>query len=333
MAKRVLVIDPEFFDFLPEVKSKFPDYELICPKTAENLSSLLSKNYEVIISKTEKVTSQMIDQVTGLQMIMKMGRSYHNIDTAYARLKKISLYCTPRKGPNCVAELAMTLILALSKDLVTSHASVMDCAFRYRGLRPILTDQMKMAFHWMANTAVHEVRGKTLGIIGMGEIGCELSRRANVMGMKVNYYKRSPLSKELEERFDATYLPLEDLMKTSDYVCLAVPQTPETEGMINQKLLEMMKSTAYFVNVCRGGNVDEEALIKVLQDKKIAGAGLDVFIYEPLPETSPILELDNVILTPHIGGGSGTNRGLELSETMIEVNRIFNGEKPQTDFS
>jgi phosphoglycerate dehydrogenase-like enzyme len=76
----------------------------------------------------------------------------------------------------------------------------------------------------------------------------------------------------------------------------------------------MMKSTAYFVNVCRGGNVDEEALIKVLQDKKIAGAGLDVFIYEPLPETSPSLELDNVILTPHIGGGAGTNRGLELSK-------------------
>lgn len=333
MEKRVLILDPEFFDFLSEVKNKFPDYDLICPRTENELNSLLLNNYDVIISKTAKVTSQMIDQISGIQMIMKMGRSYHNIDTVYARSKKIKLYCTPRKGPNCVAELGMTLILALSKDLITSHASVMDCAFRYRGLRPILTDQMKMAFHWMANTAVHEVRGKTLGIIGMGEIGCELSRRASVMGMKVFYYKRSPLSKELEDRFDATYLPLEELMKSSDYVCLAVPQTSETEGMINQDLLEMMKSTAYFVNICRGGNVDEDALIKVLQDKKIAGAGLDVFIYEPLPETSPILELDNVILTPHIGGGSGTNRGLELIETMTEVNHIFNGEKPQIDFS
>ncbi len=327
MTEKVLVLDSEFYDFTADVARKFEGYEIVCPKTAEDIPALLSEDVSILITKMAPVSGEMLDALPGLKMLMKMGRSYFNVDVEAVRAKGLKMYCTPRKGPNCVAELGMTMILALSKDLIISHESVMTAAYRYRGIRPIVTDQTRMAFHWMANQNVHEVRGKVLGIIGMGEIGCELSRRANVMGMTVQYYKRHPLSQELEERFEATYTPLEDLMKTSDYVCLAVPQTKETEGMITRELFEMMKPTAYFVNICRGGNVDEEAMIDILRAKKIAGAGLDVYIWEPLPEDSPILGLDNVILTPHIGGGTGTNKGLELTQTMDEIVRIENGKK------
>ena len=329
MTKKVLVLDSEFYDFTADVAAKFDGYEIVCPKTADEIPDLVKKGADIVISKMAPVTAGMLDEIPGLKMLMKMGRSYFNIDVEAVRAKGLKMYCTPRKGPNCVAELGMTMILALSKDLSISHESVMTAAYRYRGIRPIITDQTKMAFHWMANQNVHEVRGKVLGIIGMGEIGCELSRRANAMGMRVQYYKRHPLSAELEDRFEASYVSLEELMKTSDYVCLAVPQTKETEGMITAELFEMMKPSAYFVNICRGGNVDEAALIRVLEQKRIAGAGLDVFIWEPLPEDSPILGLDNVILTPHIGGGTGTNKGLELTETMAEIVRIENGEKAQ----
>jgi phosphoglycerate dehydrogenase-like enzyme len=232
-----------------------------------------------------------------------------------------------------VAELAMTLILALSKDLLISHQSVASGAYRLRGLRPERTAQWKMAFHWMHNTRVHEVRGKTLGIVGMGEIGCELALRAHAMGMRNLYYKRNRLSEELEALFHAEYRSLEDLLRESDYVCLAVPHTSETERMIGRDQLALMKREAFLVNICRGGVVDEEALIDALRQGQIAGAGLDVFTFEPLPAESPLCRLDNVILTPHIGGGTGTNRALELGETLEEMARVLAGERPRVDLS
>jgi phosphoglycerate dehydrogenase-like enzyme len=227
----------------------------------------------------------------------------------------------------------MTLILALSKDMIISHASVVEGAYRLRGLKPERTAQRKIAFHWMHNTRVHEVRGKTVGIIGMGEIGCELARRAHVMGMRTLYYKRSPLSEELEQRFHAEYRDLEDLLRESDYVCLAVPHTPETEHMIGADELALMREDAYLVNVCRGGVVDEDALIEALANHQIAGAGLDVFTYEPLPMDSPLCLMNNVIMVPHIGGGTGTTRLLELSAALEEMERVLSGEAPHNDLS
>ena len=219
----------------------------------------------------------------------------------------------------------MTLILALSKDLIISNEAVSLGAYRYRGLKPEITAERKIAFHWMHNTRVHEVVGKTLGIIGMGEIGCELARRASVMGMRNLYYKRSPLSAELESVFDASYAELDDLLAHSDYVCVATPHTPETEGMIGAAQIARMKESAYIVNIARGGIIDEEAMIEALAEDRIAGAGLDVFTYEPLPADSPLCSLDNVILCPHIGGGTGTNRNIELGAALAEMSRLLAG--------
>jgi phosphoglycerate dehydrogenase-like enzyme len=198
-------------------------------------------------------------------------------------------------------------------------------------LRPIKTEQWKMAFHWMRHTMVHEVRGKTLGIVGMGEIGAELALRARVMGMKNLYFTRTPLNSELEQRFGAEYRSLEDLLKESDYAALAVPHTPDTDKMIGAEQLAMMKPDAFLINICRGGVVDEDALIDALVHGRLAGAGLDVFEYEPLPADSPLCDLDNVILTPHIGGGSGTNREIELAAVLEETQAFLAGKPPTID--
>jgi lactate dehydrogenase-like 2-hydroxyacid dehydrogenase len=227
----------------------------------------------------------------------------------------------------------MTLILALSKDLVISHKSVVKGSYRLRGLRPEKTAERKIAFHWMKNQLVHEVVGKTLGILGMGEIGGELARRAEVMGMNVLYYKRTPLSPELEARFGASYRPLDDLLAECDYLCIAMPHTADTEGLIGEEQLAMMKEGAYLVNIARGGIIDEEALIDALASRKLAGAGLDVFVYEPLDKESDLCELDNVIMTPHIGGGTGTTRAAELGEALREAERILAGGAPKIDLS
>lgn len=327
---RVLILDEAFEDASAEVAAQFPALELVCG--SKGLAND-KQAFDGVISQFEPIDKALLDELESPQVILKMGQNYYNIDADEVRSRALTLAAVPRKGPNCVAELAITLMLALSKDLLMSHASVAEGAYRYRGLRPERSEQWKMAFHWMRHMRLHEVRGKRLGIVGMGEIACEAALRAKALGMSIRYYKRNPLSEELERRFSARYQGLEDLLKESDYVLLAVPHTEETEKMIGANELALMKPEAYLVNICRGGVVDEAALVEALTKQSIAGAGLDVFEFEPLPADSPLCDLHNVILTPHVGGGTGSNRGLELGEALTEMTRLLAGEPPTIDLS
>lgn len=328
---RILIADSEYADAVPQVADRFESMELVCPDESQNLQTLASGAFDGLAAQLATVDRALLDAISGLRVVLKIGRSYFNIDADAVRERRLIFGSAPRKGPNCVAELAVTFILALSKDLLISHASVADGAYRLRGLRPERSEQWKMAFHWMHNTRVHEVRNKTLGTIGMGEIGCELALRAAVLGMRNLYFKRNRLDPELEQRFQAEYRDLNALLEESDYVCLAVPHTPETECMIGRDELALMKKDAFLVNICRGGVIDEEALIDALGSNQIAGAGLDVFTFEPLQYDSPLYEMDNVILTPHIGGGTGTNRVIELGDTLEEMERILSGAPPRVN--
>jgi phosphogluconate 2-dehydrogenase len=325
---KTLVLDNEFCATIGELGAEYPEFRLYCPQETEDPVELAgTQSFHCLITKIAPVDRGLLDKLPDLKLLLKMGRRYTNVDIEAVRDRGIPLACSPRKGPNCVAEHAMTLILALSKDLIITHGSVTSGAYRSRGLRPALTSQKKMAFRWMENQRIQEVRGKRLGIVGMGEIGCELARRAHVMGMEICYYNRTKLPPEIEARFSAEYRPLDELLATSDFVTLAVPQTPETEGLIGAEQLSAMKPTAFLVNVCRGSVVDEQALIRTLQNDEIAGAGLDVFVYEPLPANSALCALDNVILTAHIGGGTGTNKTLELGDALEEAIHILRGNQ------
>lgn len=330
---KILVADAEYAQTASEIAARFENQEIACPAEGQNAGELADGSFKALIAQTATVDEALLAALPSLAAVLKVGRNYENVDVEAVRRRGLTFACAPRKGPNCVAELALTLIMALSKDLLISHDSVASGAYRLRGLQPEKSAQWKMAFHWMHNTRVHEVRDKTLGIVGMGEIGCELARRTHVMGMRNLYYKRNPLSDELESLFAASYRDLETLLQESDYVCLAVPHTSETEGMIGRQELGQMKQTAFLVNICRGGVVDEEAMIEALRSGQIAGAGLDVFTYEPLPADSPLCHLDNVMLTPHIGGGTGTNRALELGEALTEMEHILSGGRPHVDLS
>ncbi len=312
--RKILILDEGYEAAAAELAGDFPELEVAAGASADTVG---------IIAQFKQVDAALLDRLPNLRAALKLGRSYYNIDVVELRARGIDFAAVPRKGPNCVAELALTLIMALSKDLVSGHEAVVMGAYRYRGMIPELTSQRKIAFHWMKNERVHEVGGKTLGLIGMGEISCELARRASVLGMRNIYYKRSPLSPELEAAFDASYAPLDELLQQSDYVCVATPHTPETERMIGAAQLALMKPSAYLVNIARGGIVDEEALIDALTENRIAGAGLDVFTYEPLPAESPLNALDNVILCPHIGGGTGSNRTIELRAGLEKMRELL----------
>ena len=331
--KRVLVTDSEFFGSIPEVNSQFDDIELVCPADASSLAETAHGSFDGIITKFAVVNEEMLNSLKGVRALVKMGRNYYNVDADAVRKNGIQFGSSPRKGPNCVAEMALTFILALSKDLLINHEAVATGSYRYRGIKPQRTEQWKFAFHWMKNERVHEIRGKTLGIVGLGEVGCELALRANALGMHVLYIDINRLSAEMEQRYQVTYQSLNEILKQSDYVSLHVPHTPDNEKMIGKEQFAMMKSTAYLINTCRGGVVDEEAMINALSENIIAGAGLDVMEYEPLPVDSPLCDLDNVIMMPHIGGGTGTNKVLELSEAVTEISRILSGQSPKIDLS
>jgi len=157
----------------------------------------------------------------------------------------------------------------------------------------------------------------------MGDIGMEIARRCRAFGMDVCYYQRTPHPAATEKSLGIRYLPLDDLLAESDYVVLVVPHTPETEGLIGARQLARMKPSATLVNVGRGGLVDEDALFAALRDGKIAMAGLDVYRNEPLPDTSPLLTLPNVVLLPHMGGGSYRGWEIDIPAALDNIRRFF----------
>ena len=228
---RILVADAGYDAAIADLARDFPNLDILGASDESDAAALASDNIVGVIAGAATIDDSLLGKMGNLRAVLKLGRSYFNIDVDAVRRRGLHFGCVPRKGPNCVAELALTLIMALSKDLVVGNEAVSLGAYRYRGSKPELTSQRKIAFHWMKNERVHEVTSKTLGIIGMGEIGCELARRASVMGMRNLYYKRTPLSAELEQCFDASYRDLDDLLRESDYVCVATPHTAQTEGL------------------------------------------------------------------------------------------------------
>ncbi len=282
-----------------------------------------------LVTRARPTTAATLAAAPNLQLIQKYGGRPDRIDRNAARASGVTVAVMPLVGCIAVAELAMTLVLALSKQLVEAHTATVTGAYRERGIVPKETSQRSHGFQWMQLPHLFEVSGRTLGIVGFGEIGTEIARRAQAFNMTVRYTKREPLATEMETLLDVQYRPLPDLLAESDIVVLAMPHTAETDKLIDAAMLAHMKPTAYLVNICRGGVVDEDALVAALRAGQIAGAGLDVFRYEPVPADHPYLVLPNVILTPHIGGGTGGAREKQLRDVLANVARHAAGEMPR----
>jgi phosphoglycerate dehydrogenase-like enzyme len=281
---------------------------------------------EAIVTRTRPVSADVIAASPNLKLVQKYGGRPDRLDLDAAKAARVAVAVMPLRGCIEVAELAMTLLLALSKQLVEAHRATVAGAYRELGLEPTPTSQRVHAFQWMKLPHLQEVRGKTLGLVGFGEIGTEVAKRARAFDMDVIYAKREPLPSHIEEMLGVRAMPLDDLLRQSDFVSLHVPHSEATDKLIGARELALMKPTASLINTCRGPVVDEEALIAALQDGKIASAGLDVFVLEPLQYDSPLTQLDNVILTPHIGGGTGGAREKQMRDVLDNVVRFARGE-------
>ncbi len=296
------------------------------PPGANDLPRDLLADAEAIVTRSRPVTAETIAASPHLKLVQKYGGRPDRLDLEAARQAGVAVAVMPLRGCIAVAELAMTLVLALSKQLIDAHQATVSGAYRDLGLEPKQTSQRVHAFQWMKLPRLQELSGQTLGIVGFGEIGTEVAKRARAFEMEVLYHKREPLPADIEQRLGVRAAPLDDLLRAADFVTLHVPHGPETDPLIGARELALMKPTASLVNTCRGPVVDEGALIEALRAGAIAGAGLDVFDQEPLPFDSPLTRLDNVILTPHIGGGTGGAREKQLRDVLDNVVRFARGE-------
>lgn len=252
----------------------------------------------LITPLSTKVDKAIIDAAPKLKLIANFGAGFNNIDTAYAKEKGIPVTNTPAVSTNAVAEVTIGLILALSHRIVEGDQKMRHEGFP--GWAPL---------YFLG----HEIAGKTLGVVGLGNIGSDVARKANALGMNVQYYKPNRLSDSEERSMKVKYVSLDELIKTSDYISINAPQTADNHHQFDADAFKAMKSTASIINVGRGPIIDEAALLDALKAGEIAGAALDV--YEKEPEVDDGFKtLKNVILTPHVG-----NATVEARDAMANI--------------
>lgn len=253
---------------------------------------------------TEAVDAELIDAAPRLQVISNFAVGYNNIDVNYATQKGIAVCNTPGVLTETTADLAWALLMACARRIVESDSYVRQGRFS----------------HWDPLLLLgHDVWGKTLGLVGLGRIGRAVAKRASGFDMRILYY--DPAADPAQVSASCQAVELSTLCRESDFISLHAPLTPQTRHLIGAPELALMKPGAFLINTARGPIVDEAALIKALQEKRLAGAGLDVYEAEPLvpPE---LLAMDNVVLLPHIGSASITTRdkmGLLAAENAIAI--------------
>jgi D-3-phosphoglycerate dehydrogenase / 2-oxoglutarate reductase len=268
--------------------------------TADDLPKILPAYDGCVVRSRTKIRQPLIDVCPNLKVIVRGGVGLDTIDADYARSKGISVMNTPKASSASVAELAIGYMFALARNLYKATATVKAEKWD------------KKAFEG------DEISGKTLGLLGIGNIGKEVALRANALGMTVIAY--DPYVKEAE---GVTLVVLDELLSRSDYISLHLPKTKESADMINKPMFAKMKTGVRIINCARGGIINEADLYEALTTGKVAGAALDVYAEEP-PTDWRLVKLDNVICSPHIGAATREAQGrvgAEVAEKLIEFAR------------
>jgi phosphoglycerate dehydrogenase-like enzyme len=248
-----------------------------------------------------------------LKLVQLLSAGYDRCDIEAARRAGVPICNNGGANSTAVAEHAILLMLAMCRRLVWQHTNV--ASGRWRG-------------NAVNDVKLHELKGRTLGIVGLGTIGKKTARLARAFGMSVQYYDVVRLSEEQADALDVKFALLEEVLRTSDIVSLHVPLTTDTRQMIGAAQFRLMKPNAYLINTCRGPVVDEPALIEALSNGTIAGAGLDVFEQEPPPPDNPLFALPNVVLSAHFAGPTQENQFTRFRNAFDNCQRVIRGEKP-----
>jgi len=295
------------------VKTLREQYPPPSPITEDELLKEIADADAIVNVRSVLINRKIIEAAKNLRIIARHGLGYETIDVDAASERNIVVTRATAQGPYPVAEFTIGLLLALSKKYIPAHASVKSGkweSLKYMGI---------------------EVRGKTLGIIGLGAIGSLVARMA-ASGLQMRVIAYDPyVSEEKARDVGAKLMKLDSLLRESDYISVHAAVTKESKGILGKKEFDVMKKGVFVINCARGEILDEKALYAALSSRKVAGAALDVFTEEPPPRDNPIPGLENVILTPHAAGV--TDESLERMAISIAENivNIAQGRLPNLE--
>ena len=310
---------------------------LITRKLPEKIEKNLRQNFNVILNKTDKKLSykdlkKKIDNVDilipcvsdtidasiiksgkKLKLIANFGNGVDNLDLVTAKEQNVLVTNTPDVLTEDTADLVLTMILMISRKVIDAQKELVQGS--WTGWGP-------------SKTMGERIKGKKIGIIGMGRIGCAVAQRLKILGIEIIYHNRKRLHKNIEKQYQAKYFEDLDLMiSQSDIISIHCPYTPDTFHLLSKKRLRLLKKNCIIINTSRGEIIDEQALANLLYKKKIGGAGLDVFEHEP-QITTKLLESDNVILLPHISSATAESRIAMGDRVIRNINAFASGRVP-----
>lgn len=294
---KVLICDKTEKEYIERMRAAGLTVDVRDDITAEELPNVLPAYDAMVVRSRTKVRQPLIDVCPNLKVIVRGGAGLDTIDHEYAKSKGIAVMNTPLANSFSVAELAISYMLMLARSLYRATAS------------------MKAEKWDKKSFEGDEIGGKTLGLIGLGNIGRETAKRAAALGMNVIGY--DPYVKEAD---GIQLVSLDELLAQADYISLHLPKTKESTNMISAEQFAKMKNGVRIVNCARGGIINEDALYEALTNGKVAGAALDVFAEEPTTNWK-LIKLDNVIASPHIGAATKEAQarvGAEVAQKLIE---------------
>jgi len=263
---------------------------------------------QVLITSTKGIPPEMLEKAANCLYIQKYGSGTNNIAVKEASARKIPVGAVAGENARSVAEYTLTMALAVYKQTVRAHNALVQ---EGRWLKTVLRDQN------------YDLSKKKVGIVGFGNIGKNLRQLLRGFACEVYYYDVYRLSAEQECEHEVTFLEIDDIMRECDLISLHCPLLPETRDMINAHRISLMKPTSVLINCARGGIVNEAALYTALKERKILGAGVDTFETEPMEKGHPFTTLENIVLSPHNGGGTVESIEAVVGRAAQNINSIL----------
>jgi phosphoglycerate dehydrogenase-like enzyme len=290
-----------------------PGFELVVadPGTPEFYQAAADAEYYLGLAR--QMGGEFFRSAPRLRLVQLLSAGYDRVDVEAARKARVPVANNGGANAIAVAEHTLMLMLAVLKKLVRFHNDVVAGKWRVGNMAE----------------GVFELAGKTLGIVGLGNIGKKVARRAAAFDMRVQYYDIARLTEAEEDALGVRFVLLGELLRTSDVVSLHVPLDDTTRGLVGARELALMKPSAILINTCRGPVVDEAALHRALSQGQIAGAGLDVMIDEPPAPNHPLFTLPNVTLTPHSAGPTSENWTARFRNGFDNIQRVAGGRRPR----
>lgn len=307
---KVAIVGKYSLGTIDRIKDMLPgDIELLEIDTKDKLEELTDA--DGVVLRGFSMNKKHISQISNLKFIQRWGAGYDTVDIEAAGKRGIYVSNLPGMNAYAVSEMVITQILAIYKNLINHHISLSSGIWTRDSY----------------NERTYTLKNKIVGLIGFGSIGRQVCQKVKSFGAQVQYNDIRRLDASEEERLQIKYAEFEELLRTSDIISIHVPLTNNNKNLISKESFSLMKRTAVVINTSRGGIINEEDLYDALINNRILGAGLDCFAVEPIEPDNPLFKLDNVVLTPHVGGASADLADEMIPHVVDNILRLRNNEE------